>query len=99
MTGFANRLLDRARGASVARSRPADGGTHLPGGGRRGRARRPGQDGAMTTTQQGQPTARRLSELPEWQRLEEHYAQVKDRHLRDLFAEDPTRGETLTASA
>jgi glucose-6-phosphate isomerase len=53
----------------------------------------------MTTTQQGQSTGRRLSELPEWQRLQEHYGQVKDLHLRDLFAQDGTRGETLTASA
>lgn len=31
-----------------------------------------------------------------WRRLEEHYAQVKDSHLRDLFAQDPQRFETFS---
>jgi glucose-6-phosphate isomerase len=34
-----------------------------------------------------------------WARLEQHHAAVADRHLRDLFAEDPTRGERLTVEA
>ncbi len=34
-----------------------------------------------------------------WARLEQHNAAVADRHLRDLFAEDPTRGERLTVEA
>jgi glucose-6-phosphate isomerase len=32
----------------------------------------------------------------EWQALAAHHVQVKDLHLRDLFADDPTRGERLT---
>src|SRR5262245_23165881 len=40
-----------------------------------------------------------LRELPAWRALEAHYPQVRDRHLRDLFAEDPGRGERLTAEA
>jgi glucose-6-phosphate isomerase len=32
-----------------------------------------------------------------WKALEQHYAEIKDRHLRDLFAEDPGRGERLVA--
>ena len=34
-----------------------------------------------------------------WARLEQHHAAVGDRHLRDLFAEDPARGERLTVEA
>ncbi|RZS79457.1 glucose-6-phosphate isomerase [Motilibacter rhizosphaerae] len=45
------------------------------------------------------PSQTRLTEEPSWQRLQEHYEQVKDLHLRDLFAQDATRGETLTATA
>jgi glucose-6-phosphate isomerase len=37
-----------------------------------------------------------LRERAAWKALETHYRQVKDRHLRDLFAEDSTRGEQLT---
>src|SRR5580692_1021824 len=36
---------------------------------------------------------------PAWKALESHYKKIQDRHLRELFAEDPTRGERLTASA
>jgi glucose-6-phosphate isomerase len=32
-----------------------------------------------------------------WKRLEEHHAEVGERHLRELFAEDPGRGERLVA--
>src|SRR5690348_6071919 len=34
-----------------------------------------------------------------WQALRSHYEQVRGRHLRDLFAEEPQRGERLTANA
>jgi glucose-6-phosphate isomerase len=34
---------------------------------------------------------------PEWAALQAHLDQVRDRHLRDLFADDPSRGERLTA--
>ncbi len=37
--------------------------------------------------------------LAAWRSLEAHYSKVRDRHLRDLFAEDPERGERLTAEA
>ena len=42
-------------------------------------------------------TRRALREAPEWRALERHHAEIRDRHLRDLFAEDPDRGERLTA--
>ena len=38
-----------------------------------------------------------LRERPAWAALEQHYAEVRDLHLRDLFAEDATRGERLAA--
>jgi glucose-6-phosphate isomerase len=40
-----------------------------------------------------------LTSLPAWKALEGHYAKVKDLHLRRVFAEDPRRGERLTAEA
>ena len=40
-----------------------------------------------------------LRERKAWQALERHYAEVSDRHLRELFQEDPGRGERLTAEA
>jgi glucose-6-phosphate isomerase len=36
---------------------------------------------------------------PAWQALSAHYTQVRDVPLRTLFAEDPRRGERLTAEA
>jgi glucose-6-phosphate isomerase len=40
-----------------------------------------------------------IADTPEWNALSAHHAAVADRHLRDLFAGDPARGETLTAAA
>jgi glucose-6-phosphate isomerase len=40
-----------------------------------------------------------LRERKAWQALERHYAEISGRHLRDLFAADPGRGERLTAEA
>jgi glucose-6-phosphate isomerase len=34
-----------------------------------------------------------------WQALERHHAEIGGRHLRDMFAADPGRGERLTAQA
>ena len=42
----------------------------------------------------------RMSELRKraaWSALERHFAEIGERHLRDLFADDPDRGERLTA--
>jgi glucose-6-phosphate isomerase len=43
------------------------------------------------------PRSPSIAQTPEWRALEVHYQQMADRHLRDLFAEDPDRGETMTA--
>jgi glucose-6-phosphate isomerase len=36
-----------------------------------------------------------LTELPAWKALQAHYQSVRELHLRDLFAQDPQRGERL----
>jgi glucose-6-phosphate isomerase len=41
----------------------------------------------------------RLRERRAWQALERHHGEIAGRHLRDLFAEDPGRGERFTAEA
>jgi glucose-6-phosphate isomerase len=44
------------------------------------------------------PTARpAIDTTPEWRALMEHHEMVRDRHLRDLFAEDPERATRFTA--
>ena len=48
-----------------------------------------------TSTAQSAP----LTQLSAWKALEAHYQQIKDVHLRKLFADDPKRGERLTADA
>jgi len=40
-----------------------------------------------------------LTARPAWKALEAHYKQIRDLHLRALFAGDPKRGERLTAEA
>jgi glucose-6-phosphate isomerase len=40
-----------------------------------------------------------LTQRPAWQALAAHYQQVRDVHLRTLFADDPGRGERLAAEA
>jgi glucose-6-phosphate isomerase len=38
-----------------------------------------------------------LTTRPAWVALETHYEDIRDLHLRDIFAGDPTRGERLAA--
>ena len=52
----------------------------------------------MTTSSQTSGP-RSLIELPAWQTLLTHHQQIKDIHLRQLFAEDPERGRRLTLEA
>ena len=47
----------------------------------------------MTTTSQS------LADRPAWKALDAHYRKLRDSHLRSLFADDPTRGERMTAEA
>ena len=41
----------------------------------------------------------RLTRRPEWTALQAHYEEIRGVHLRALFADDPGRGERLTAEA
>jgi glucose-6-phosphate isomerase len=40
-----------------------------------------------------------LTELPAWKALEAHYQQIRGLHLRELFKDDPGRGERMTTEA
>ena len=42
-------------------------------------------------------TPRPLTELKSWKALQAHYEKIRGAHLRSLFADDPGRGERLTA--
>jgi len=44
-------------------------------------------------------TSTSLRETAAWRALEEHVEQLRGSHLRDLFADDATRGERLTVEA
>ena len=41
----------------------------------------------------------RITATAEWKALADHFAKLRDVHLRDLFAEDPHRGESMTVEA
>ena len=45
------------------------------------------------------PSVRPLRERPAWKALENHYGEIRAKHLRELFAADETRGERLVAEA
>jgi len=51
----------------------------------------------MTTGTTSDPMP--LTARPEWKALQAHYENIRGVHLRTLFADDPTRGERLTAEA
>ena len=42
---------------------------------------------------------RSTSRLAAWQALADHYETMRGLQLRDLFADDPARGERMTAEA
>ena len=41
------------------------------------------------------PSVRTLRDRPAWRALEKHYGELEGKHLRELFAEDATRGEAV----
>jgi glucose-6-phosphate isomerase len=45
------------------------------------------------------PTTKSVTERRAWKALVAHYQEVRDLHLRKLFADDPTRGERMTLDA
>src|SRR5438046_1272526 len=50
---------------------------------------------ARSETLRTQSTAKQAA----WRSLEDHQRAMQDRHLRKLFADDPARGERMTAEA
>src|SRR6266704_1855798 len=68
--------------------------TSTPGsGGLGGSSPRPALSGGLG----GSSPRPALRNRPAWAALGEHYEKIRDTHLRDLFAGDPSRGERLTA--
>jgi glucose-6-phosphate isomerase len=53
----------------------------------------------MSMTASPSTGAQLASQRPAWAALQAHYQRVRSAHLRTLFAEDPGRGERLTAEA
>ena len=45
------------------------------------------------------PQSQPLTERSQWRALTEHRGQIEGKHLRELFADDPSRGERLVAEA
>jgi glucose-6-phosphate isomerase len=45
------------------------------------------------------PTAMPLRQRQSWRALADHFAEIRETHLRDLFADDPDRGRRLAAEA
>src|SRR5205085_10651372 len=48
---------------------------------------------------QMKPKRKSLTRLPAWKSLAQQSKELRNVHLRQLFADDPTRGETFTAEA
>ncbi len=44
-------------------------------------------------------TIKPLTERPAWKALADHHGEIKKLHLRELFADDPKRGERMTIEA
>ena len=45
------------------------------------------------------PAGHPEGETPAWGNLRTHYEKIRERHLREIFAEDPKRGERLAVEA
>src|SRR4030095_9278699 len=52
-----------------------------------------------TTTQRLTTTTQPLTKRKAWKALATHFNKVRELHLRDLFAQDPKRGERMTVQA
>ena len=46
-----------------------------------------------------EPTTKSLTERRAWNALVTHHRNVRELHLRKLFADDPARGKRMTAEA
>jgi glucose-6-phosphate isomerase len=52
---------------------------------------------APASSESATPSIPPLRERPAWSDLQQNYEQIRGKHLRELFAADPTRGERMTA--
>src|SRR3984885_15662562 len=66
----------------------------VPNNGCKGSERMPQMAAQLET-----PRTRSTSKHAVWQSLEDHHETMRGLHLRNLFANDPTRGERMTADA
>ena len=96
-------LRPPGRGRGDVARRPAAARLAAPGRGLRARhlGARPRRTSSPATTEDGgihgcrdghRPPMTPLRERPSWVALERHHAEIRDRHLRDLFAEDASAG-------
>src|SRR4029434_8065625 len=53
----------------------------------------------MSCNSDSAPTTKSVMERSAWKALVAHYQNVREVHLRKLFADDPTRGERMTVEA
>ena len=53
----------------------------------------------MTAQSQTPPALEPLTKRPAWKKLQSHYRRIRNTHMRGLFADDPERGERMTAEA
>ncbi|HEY8201524.1 MAG TPA: glucose-6-phosphate isomerase, partial [Actinomycetota bacterium] len=61
--------------------------------------RNPGSEVTATAPAPGAEGGPGATSAPEWEAVARHHAEISGTHLRTLFAEDPRRGETMTAEA
>ena len=80
--------------ASIGYSCPVLRGALVPNHGCKASERMP-QMAELSET----PRTRSTSKHVVWQRLEDHHESMRGLHLRNLFADDPARGERMTAEA
>ena len=53
----------------------------------------------MTPRAETSPVLEPLTKRKGWKKLQTHYKKISEVHLRNLFADDPQRGERMTAEA
>ena len=53
----------------------------------------------MTPQSETPPALEPLTKRPAWKKLQSHYRRIRNTHMRGLFADDPERGERMTAEA
>src|SRR5579862_9732336 len=57
------------------------------------------ENSEMTTGAETNPVPETLTKKKAWKKLQSHYKKIREVHLRNLFADDPQRGERLILEA